>query len=149
VYRWLESGAETADILALVSELVPAVPAVLETSLRDWSEAFAGARWYRGIVLTIAHGRRALLVHDRDFQALSAKELAPGVYLVDEERWDLLTAFAERNGLPAPPQPPGSGPDEPEHGGLALGVSPQVHRVGLPPSSRPLPTPPASTRDPD
>lgn len=133
VYRWLQNGADIAEILAAVARLVDPVPEVLEASLRDWSASFAGARWYRGIVLAISEDRRAMLVHDKDFQNLEPKELAPGIYLIRDERAELLAGFAERNGLPAPPLPTGLVVEEPETTGLPLGVRPQPHQLGLPP----------------
>lgn len=88
------------------------VPQNVVVTVRSWATEYESVRLFRGVVLTVDAARRHAVDHAEPIRRLIRRELAPGVYLLDERDVDALRSALGDAGfelvpeLPDRPEPP-------------------------------------------
>lgn len=85
------------------------IPQNVTASIRSWEEEYRSIRLHRGVVLEVEEARRFTVEHSEALQALIREELAPGIYLLDEEDVPDAQAALRESGVELIPElPPGN-----------------------------------------
>ncbi len=101
----LRSGLDVEETIALLLRLADGrVPQNVEVSLRSWAGEHESVRLFQGVVLTVEQARRHAVEHSEPVRSLIRRELAPGVYLVDEQDVDSLQAALAEAGIELVPE---------------------------------------------
>ena len=101
----LREGEEFESIVERLQELAgQAVPQNVIVTMRGWASEHESIRLFRGVVLTVEEARRYAVEHAEAVRSLLRRELAPGVYLVDEHDVRELQAALEEAGIELVPE---------------------------------------------
>ena len=101
----LRSGLESGAIIERLKELAGArVPQNVVVSMQSWAGEHESVRLFRGVVLTVERGRRYAVEHSEAVRHLIQRELAPGVYLIDEVDVDTLQSALAGAGIELVPE---------------------------------------------
>lgn len=101
----LRDGEEFEDIVERLQEVAGhAVPQNVIVTMRSWASEYESIRLFRGIVLTVEEARRHAVEHADAVRSLIRRELAPGIYLVDERDVRELQAALEEAGIELVPE---------------------------------------------
>lgn len=81
----LRDGEELEHVLERLQSLAGGtVPQNVLVTMRGWAGEYESVRLFRGVVLTVEPARRHAVEHAQAVSSLIRRELAPGVYLVNE-----------------------------------------------------------------
>ncbi len=101
----LRSGLEVEEAIARLSTLAnDRVPQNVAVTMRSWAGEHESVRLFKGVVLTVERARRHAVEHSEPVRALIRRELAPGVYFVDEQDVDALQAALADAGIELVPE---------------------------------------------
>ncbi len=101
----LREGEEFEDIVERLQELAAqAVPQNVVVTMRSWASEYESIRLFHGVVLTVEEARRHAIEHADSVRSLIRRELAPGIYLVDERDVRELQAALEEAGIELVPE---------------------------------------------
>ena len=101
----LRSGLEIGATIERLKVLAGGrVPQNVVVSMESWAGEHESVRLFRGVVLTVERGRRHAVEHSEAVRQLIQRELAPGIYLIDEVDVDALQSALAEAGIELVPE---------------------------------------------
>lgn len=101
----LRSGLEVEEAITRLNALAnDRVPQNVVVTMRSWAGEHESVRLFKGVVLTVEKSRRHAVEHSEPVRTLIRRELAPGVYFVDEHDVDALQAALAEAGIELVPE---------------------------------------------
>ncbi len=101
----LRSGADIDETIDRLKSLAGGrVPQNVIVSMQSWAGEHESIRLFKGVVLTVERARRHAVEHSEAVRRLIKRELAPGIYLVDEQDLDSLKSALIDAGIELVPE---------------------------------------------
>jgi hypothetical protein len=103
----LREGARFNEIEERLSSLAGGrLPQNVTMTMRQWAQEYESVRLFKGVVLTVEESRRYAVEHSDEVRSLVRRELAPGVYLIDERDVETVQRALEGAGVELVPELP-------------------------------------------
>ncbi|MFP4113632.1 MAG: hypothetical protein ACOC2Y_02705 [Spirochaetota bacterium] len=101
----LREGVEIDDVLERLRRLAAdTLPQNIAITMKTWAHEHESVRLFKGVILQVEEARRYAVEHSETVRELIHRQLAPGIYLVDEADVDALQRGLREAGVELVPE---------------------------------------------